>query len=347
MHDDCDHIIGTRVGLSAACRPHEFDSQERMPDNDTPSRPPLVLLANDQEWSARSLESILGPNGYAVLRAYTGRQVLELVRTAQPDLVIVDVRLPDMSGLDVCRTLRDDARFSAATPIIVTSAGAAEREQRIGAFQAGAWEFASQPLDGEVLLLKLDAFMRSKREMDRLRAESLLDPVTGLYNMRGIVRRAREISAEAQRMHSPIACVAFTPVFPPPQHEEQAPPEMATRVVEHVGTIVQRTGRVSDAIGRLGPSEFAIIAPATEGKGAVRMMERLQERIESEPLTADGVELKVKIRAGYCAVPDFAESSVDAVEMLLRATTALRYARTDEKGSEIRAFEEVPVRSAP
>ena len=50
--------------------------REQMSELPIPSRPPLVLIANDQEWSARSLESILGPAGYAVLRAYTGRQAL-------------------------------------------------------------------------------------------------------------------------------------------------------------------------------------------------------------------------------------------------------------------------------
>ena len=67
---------------------------------------PLVLIANDQEWAARSLETLLGPNGYAVLRAYNGRQAVEMARSVQPDVVIVDLRLPDTDGLDVCRTLR-------------------------------------------------------------------------------------------------------------------------------------------------------------------------------------------------------------------------------------------------
>src|SRR6185437_15026869 len=121
-----------------------------MSENEKPSRPPLVLLANDQEWSARSLESILGPNGYAVLRAYTGKQVLDLARSAQPDLVIMDIRLPDMDGGDVCKQLLDDVRFNASTPIIITTSGPAERSQRLAALQSGAWEFVSQPLDGEV-----------------------------------------------------------------------------------------------------------------------------------------------------------------------------------------------------
>ena len=73
---------------------------------------PLVLIANDQEWSARSLESILGPHGYSVVRAYTGQQALERARTSLPDLIILDAQMPDMHGFDVCRSLRSDPRFA-------------------------------------------------------------------------------------------------------------------------------------------------------------------------------------------------------------------------------------------
>ena len=335
----------SRAHRPAPSRPGHFARlTERMPDTENSSRPPLVLLANDQEWSARSLESILGPNGYAVLRAYTGRQVLELARTAQPDLVIVDLRLPDTSGIDVCRSLLADGRFNPATPIVITTSGPAEREQRLASHQAGAWEFVSQPLDGEILLLKLDAFMRSKREADRLRAESLLDPSTGLYNMRGLVRRAREISAEAQRLHAPIACVALAPVATAMLDERPLDGD-SERVVTHLAGVVRRTGRVSDAIGRLGPTDFGIIAPATPGEGAVRMVERIRTMIDAEGIAVGDAAHSVKIHAGYCAVPDFSESAVDAVEMLLRATAALRYARTDAAAGAIRSFEDVPIKS--
>ncbi|HEX7941429.1 MAG TPA: hypothetical protein VF488_06465, partial [Gemmatimonadaceae bacterium] len=76
------------------------------------------------------------------------------------------------------------------------------------------------------------------------------------------------------------------------------------------------------------------------------MMERIQEMMDLEPVSLGDQEHKVKIRAGYCAVPDFSESAVDAVEMLLRATTALRYLRTDETGATIKSFEDVPLKSA-
>ena len=88
----------------------------RMPNREKAPATPLVLIANDQEWSARSLESILGPSGYSVVRAYTGQQALERVRTAQPDIIILDAQMPDLHGFEVCRQLRSDPRFSANTP---------------------------------------------------------------------------------------------------------------------------------------------------------------------------------------------------------------------------------------
>ena len=96
------------------------------------SHPPLVVIANSQEWHTRSLESILGPHGYAVLRAYTGRQAIERVLSAQPDVIVIDTDLPDIDGLEVCRTLRADTRISNSTPILVTSPGHPSRQKRLG-----------------------------------------------------------------------------------------------------------------------------------------------------------------------------------------------------------------------
>jgi diguanylate cyclase (GGDEF)-like protein len=318
-----------------------------MNDREKSSLPPLVLIANDQEWSARSLESILAPNGFAVLRAYTGQQALDRARTAQPDLIILDAQMPDMHGVEVCRALKEDPRYSGTIPIIITTSGPSGRAQRLEAYRAGAWEFLGQPLDGEALLLKLQTFIRAKFEIDRVRDESLLDQLTGLYNMRGLAKRAREIGSEAFRRHHALACIVFSPdpETATSDSSDQISEEHASKVAERVGEIIRQRGRASDAIGRLGRSEFAVIAPATEAEGAVRLMQRLGQSIESESVALGDLEKKLRIRAGYCAVPDFAESSVDAVEMLLRATTALRHLRSEGNGERIKAFEQVPVKS--
>lgn len=315
-----------------------------MANRDNASDAPLVLIANDQEWSARSLESILGPNGYAVVRAYTGQQALERARTSQPDLIILDAQMPDLHGFEVCRALRSDPRFSATTPIVITTSGPSGRTQRLEAYRAGAWEFLGQPLDGEALLLKLNTYLQSKREVDGLREENLLDPGSGLYNMRGLSRRAREIGAEAFRRRDPVACVVFSPDL----EEEKADSEdeeETRRMSDQVALLFRQSGRASDAIGRLGVSEYGVIAPATGPEAAVRLARRLGGAIESSPIPIRGGERTLRLRAGYCAVPDFAESSVDAVELLLRATTALRdLKREGQAGERIRAFDQVPTK---
>lgn len=316
-----------------------------MANRDKSSNAPLVLIANDQEWSARSLESILGPNGYSVVRAYTGQQALERARTSQPDLIILDAQMPDMHGFEVCRALRGDPRFSATTPIVITTSGPSGRTQRLEAYRAGAWEFLGQPLDGEALLLKLGTFLQSKREVDALREENLLDPGSGLYNMRGLSRRAREIGAEAFRRRDPVACVVFAPDID--EDEEEMPEEETRRMTDQVAVLFRQAGRASDAIGRLGLTEYGVIAPATGPEAAVRLARRLGGAVESAPIPVRGGERTLRLRAGYCAVPDFAESSVDAVELLLRATTALRDLRREGPGGErIRAFDQVPSRFA-
>jgi diguanylate cyclase (GGDEF)-like protein len=314
-----------------------------MADRDKAPNAPLVLIANDQEWSARSLESILGPNGFAVVRAYTGQQALERARTSQPDLIILDAQMPDMHGFEVCRTLREDPRFSATTPIVITTSGPSGRTQRLEAYRAGAWEFLGQPLDGEALLLKLNTFLQSKREVDGLREENLLDPGTGLYNMRGLSRRAREIGAEAFRRRDPVACVVFAPDLE--EAEAETPEDEARRMSDQVALLFRQVGRASDAIGRLGMAEYGVIAPATGPEAAVRLARRLGGAVESSPVPVRGGERTFRLRAGYCAVADFAESSVDAVELLLRATTALRdLKREGSTGERIRAFDQVPTR---
>jgi diguanylate cyclase (GGDEF)-like protein len=315
-----------------------------MADRDkTPAASPLVLIANDQEWSARSLESILGPNGYAVIRAYTGQQALERARTSQPDIIILDAQMPDIHGFEVCRALRSDPRFSTTTPIVITTSGPSGRTQRLEAYRAGAWEFLGQPLDGEALLLKLHTFLQSKRQVDLLREENLLDSGTGLYNMRGLARRAREIGSDAMRRREALACVVFAPETELETVDEEAPEEELLRMSDQVGAVFRQVGRVSDAIGRLGPTEFAVIAPATGADGAVRLVTRLGEAVEATKIPVRGGERSVRVKAGYCAVPDFAESSVDAVELLLRATTALRDLRSGGEADRIRAFEQVPL----
>lgn len=301
------------------------------------TRPPVILVATDQEWSARSFDSILAPNGFAVLRAHTGRQALELARSARPDVIIIDTTIGDPPAAEVCRRLRASRTVTSSTAIVVTAPDAAGRGQRLEAYAAGAWQFCSQPLDGEALLFQLGTFIAAKRETDSLLEQNLLDEVTGLYSITGLARRAVEIGADAQRRGLPLTCVAFEPEVP--VRAESTEDETVRRLVEHVGAVCRRSGRTSDAIGRIGQIEFAIVAPVTDSTGAARLIDRLERALNDDP-PSDGHAFR--IRSGYHSVSNFAHSPVDAVEMLLRATTALRQVRERVPGQEISAPNELP-----
>jgi PleD family two-component response regulator len=281
----------------------------------SPESRPLVLIANDQEWTARSLETILEADGCAVVRAYTGRQALERAAAERPDLVVLDRQLPDLDGPEVCRRLRQEGILGPHVPIVITTAGPAGRTQRLEAYEAGAWEFFGQPLDGELTSLQLRSFLAAKRQADLFRRDSLLDELTGLYTGTGLERRALEIGAEASRQRQPLACVVFA------AHGEglREAAALAESVARQIGSAVKTAGRSADAYGRLGALDFAVVAPSTTGEGARRLVERISQAAQA----ALGEGTPVELKAGYCAVSDYGAGEMDVREMLEQAWAAV------------------------
>lgn len=307
-----------------------------MTDRPVRAHPPLTLIANSQEWHSRSLESILGPHGYAVLRAYTGKQAIERAQASRPDLIIIDTDLPDRDGLDVCRELRADPSISDATPILITSPAHSSRQKRLDALRAGAWDFIGSALDGEELPLRLDAMMRAKRAVDRAHEESLLDELTGLYNIRGLARRARELGSQSFRQKEPFACIVITPLL---LNDEGAAlsANRSAEIVETLAQVLKETGRTSDAIGMVGPGEFAVIAQGTDSDGAVGLAERLTRAVSNMGSTKG-----IRVAVGYDAVPNYHDAPIEPSDMLMRASLAMRMSRTDAAGPNllnIRKFE--------
>src|SRR5437667_311226 len=111
-----------------------------MSDPAASARRPVVLLASAHEWASRSLHSILTPNGYRVLHAYAGHDALLQVRAAQPDVLMIDLQLPGIDGVALCRMLRADPSVTASTAIIATTASPVGRQQRLEVLRAGGRE---------------------------------------------------------------------------------------------------------------------------------------------------------------------------------------------------------------
>lgn len=293
----------------------------------------LVLLVDDQEWTSRSIESVLRPKGHVVVKAYTGRQALDLVPKVNPDAIIVDFHLPDIDGIDVTRKLRAQSSLHAVTPFFMISSSSVGRAERLEALSAGVWDILRHPIDPNELILRMETFIRAKQEADRIREAGLTDPVTGFYNVRGLLRRARELSAESHRARRPLSCIAIGPQFLDQVDGFEGGEANATELV----AALQAATRVSDTVGRLGHGEFVIVAPGADEEGAVQLADRIMEflRASGAPgawppsVTVPG-RPDIKLRVGvYAAAEDEAVSPED---LLLKATTALRRAQADEDG---------------
>jgi diguanylate cyclase (GGDEF)-like protein len=294
--------------------------------NTSNRRPPLVIVVDDEEWSARSLDSVLSPRGYSVIRCRSARQVLDHVQNISPDALFVKADLPDLPGTELCRALRSSGYIGAATPIIIVSKAPFRRAERHDALGSGAWDLITLPIDASELLLRLNVFVSAKLEADNARDRSLLDLASGLYSVRGLVRRIKELSLDAYRHRTPLACVV---VAPEDQSAEQGGYSADDRAIgERLSLLMNDATRGSDSVGRLTPTEFAVLAPHTSSSEVLKLAERLKRTLEELQAQKPNEPL-VRVRIGCYAVDQFEEIAIEPVEILVRATMALRRAQRD------------------
>jgi PleD family two-component response regulator len=302
---------------------------------------PLILLIDDQEWTSRSIESVLQPRGCAVVRAFTGRQALQLVDKLSPDAIVIDFHLPDLDCVDVVTQLRRSPSVSPATPILMVTSSKLTRAARLSVLGAGVWDVLRHPVDFEEFVLRLDSFISVKQSSDALREEGLADPTTGFYNAQGLLRRAREISADARRLERAVGCVALGgDLFDHGDVRSEA--DLTPDEIELIDALRSVT-RVSDAVGRLPTGEFVILAPGADEEGVLALIDRMKtalDRAGRDMARRVAVErLWRGLRGGYATAG--LTSPTDPEDLLLRATKALRRAQADDSGESftVRAYE--------
>ena len=298
--------------------------------------PPLLLVLSDGEWAGRSIESVLEARAYVVRRLSRGREAIAVLRRTPVDAVIVEEELEDMSATDFCRLAR---RQSAAlgTPIVVIASRGISPQRRVEMYTAGAWDYCSQPLDLDVLLLKLDTFIGAKRERGEAREQRLIDPASDLYTLHGLRRWLRELSARAIRGREPLACLAIaasTSGSAALSDDDTIDEAWITRTAQ----FVTRERRESDVAAYVGGGTFAILAPATGPEGAEHFSERLQRA--SQQRHRESGDSRVQLQVGYSAVQDFASGEVDADELLRRASAALSHLRRSGRISAVLRFDD-------
>jgi adenylate cyclase len=133
-----------------------------------------ILAVDDTPENLRLLEAVLVPRGYEVLTARSGEEALDLVSTARPDLILLDIVMPAMDGYALCQALRADEETAVLPVIMITSSTGPEKRQAI---EAGADDFIPKPFNHAELLARVRSLLRIKRYHDtiKLQAAELLE----------------------------------------------------------------------------------------------------------------------------------------------------------------------------
>ena len=134
-----------------------------------PDRPATILVVDDDERNVRLVDSMLKPSGYTILHAYDGQEALRRVESGAPDLLVLDVMMPDLSGFELCAMLR--ARHATRLlPILMVTALHA-LEDKVKGLELGADDFLSKPINRAELLAKVKSLLRVKSLQDEVEAQ--------------------------------------------------------------------------------------------------------------------------------------------------------------------------------
>jgi diguanylate cyclase (GGDEF)-like protein len=311
-HESCRHRL-----------PHADEREQESMERTEPEypRPPVALILTSQEWVSLAVETLFAPRGYATLHVgYTGAQALQRLRDTPVDVAIIARDLRDMPGAEVCRMLRAQRLVSQATPVVLLASAAWRREDSVAALRSGAWATCSLPLDGEEFFLGVDNWVRAKLAGDEARLQGLLDAETGFYNVQGLLQRLAEAGAGAVRHGHSLGCVMVSLYGAAAAEETDG---AVPGVAPVLAATLRSAGRASDVYARLSGTEFAIIAPHTDGAGICALTDRLRRAIASASALAPALR---SVRCGSCAVANFRDASLSAGELLMRAGDAMREA---------------------
>ncbi|HXH82602.1 MAG TPA: response regulator [Candidatus Tectomicrobia bacterium] len=132
--------------------------------------PPLILVADDQPVNVDILTMRLAHHGYATVVATDGQEALDVARAEQPDLVLLDVMMPKLDGIEVCRRVKADPSLP-FTPVILLTAKADVRDVVAG-LEAGADEYLTKPVDHAALVARLASMLRIKQLHDTVQSQA-------------------------------------------------------------------------------------------------------------------------------------------------------------------------------
>ncbi len=234
--------------------------------NDKSLKRRKVLVVDDEERMVRFIRLNLEQDGFIVVEAFNGKQALQRLRDATPDLILLDIMMPDLDGFEVLQMIRE---INNVPVIMLTAKG--EEDDRVRGLELGADDYITKPFDIEELKLRVQgAIRRSERE-------SLTDPRSGLPAGRLIEEQLCRTIREAEWAYMDIRINYFDQFRD--VYGFVAGDDVLRFTAMLIGEVVDELGTVNDFIGHAGGDNFIIV---TTESAAPDIRQRLRERFSEE-----------------------------------------------------------------
>jgi diguanylate cyclase (GGDEF)-like protein len=235
-----------------------------------------ILVVDDAMENIQILHGAL-QDEHEVLFALSGEKALEIARTQQPDLILLDAVMPGLDGYAVCRALHSAAETRDIPVIFITALKTPEDET--GALAAGAADFITKPVNAAVVRARVRTQLTVKRQADALRALTLTDGLTGVANRRAFDERLAAEWRRCGRAQAPVALVLIDIDHFKKYNDHYGHQAGDAALVQAAGAMRRAAGRQQDLVARYGGEEFAILLPGVGMEGAQQVARKLLAEI--------------------------------------------------------------------
>jgi diguanylate cyclase (GGDEF)-like protein len=245
----------------------------------------LILVVDDIPQNLKVVGSMLDGVGYATTFAAGGQQALERVTRACPDLILLDLMMPEIDGLEVCRRLKANPQLRDIPIIFLTASH--EQEHLVSAFQLGAVDYITKPFRKLELLARVRTHLELKHTTDQLKCalaelERLahVDPLTDILNRRSLFAAVEQEFNRASRYNAPFSLLMLD-VDHFKQINDKYGHAVGDRALIALTKVVSDALRKVDVLGRYGGEEFVVMLPQTESQQALAVAHRIRLLVEA------------------------------------------------------------------
>ena len=264
-----------------------------------------ILVIDDDCDVLAMVQSRLANECVDLFCAERGEAGLELARRVKPDLILLDVKMPDVSGFDICRALKTDADLC-MIPVIFLSASSSA-DDKVKGLDLGAVDYVTKPFDGFELRARVRAALRTKHLQDLLIEHAHIDPLTGLPNRRALMARLLREWARIER-HGGTLSFVMADIDHFKRVNDSYGHGLGDQMLQEIARSIAGQCREVDLPGRYGGEEFAIIVPDESAVTAAHLAERCRRQIEAIRLPAGSQTIRATASFGVAEVTGIASA---------------------------------------